>query len=68
MSKLEAALFYLTDGDMLVGALVTHVDDLYCTGVGKKYESSMSSLEKEIYLKKSGEFRFCGMQECEAEG
>ena len=61
MSKLEAALFYLTDGDMLVGALVTHVDDLYCTGVGKKYEDSMSSLEKEIYLKKkSGEFRFCG--------
>ena len=40
---------------------MTHVDDLYCTGVGKKYEGSMSSLEKEIYLKKkSGEFRFCG--------
>lgn len=61
MSKLEAALFYLYEDEMLVGALVTHVDDLYCTGVGKKYEGSMSSLEKEIYLKKkSGEFRFCG--------
>lgn len=61
MSKLEAALFYLFDSEVLVGALVAHVDDLYSTGTGKKYEESLKVLEKEIYLKrKVGDFRFCG--------
>eukprot|EP00435_Cladocopium_sp_Y103_P058473 s1160_g20.t1 len=61
MSKLEAALFFLFDGGVLVGALAAHVDDLYATGTGEKYEKSMKFLEKEIYLKrKVGDFRFCG--------
>ena len=44
MSKLEAALFYLFDSGVLVGALVAHVDDLYSTGTGKKHEECLKFL------------------------
>ena len=61
MSKLEAALFYLFDSGVLVGALVAHVDDLYSTGTGKKHEECLKFLGKEIYFKrKVGDFRYCG--------
>ena len=61
MSKLEPALFFLYEDKNLTGILISHVDDLYCSGIGKLYEESMRVLEKEIYLKKKvGEFRFCG--------
>ena len=35
MSRLEAALFHLFDGETLVGILVSHVDDLYSAGTGQ---------------------------------
>ena len=61
MSKLEPALFFLYEDKNLTGILISHVDDLYCSGIGKLYEESMRVLEKEIHLKKKvGEFRFCG--------
>lgn len=45
----------------MVGAMISHVDDLYCTGHGEKYEQAMKELTTEIHLKqKTGEFRFCG--------
>lgn len=34
MSRLEAALFHLFDGETLVGILVSYVDDLYSAGTG----------------------------------
>ena len=35
MSRLEAALFHLFDGETLVGILVSHVDDLYSAATGQ---------------------------------
>ena len=61
MSRLEAALFFMFEAGSLVGVLAAHVDDLYCTGFGKKYQDSLKILETEIHLKrKVGDFRFCG--------
>ena len=59
--KIGSCIVLPFDSEVLVGALVAHVDDLYSTGTGKKYEESLKVLEKEIYLKrKVGDFRFCG--------
>ena len=60
-SKIEAALFFLYDGDVLVGVMVTHVDDLFVCGSGSKYEESMKTLTTKLHLKEnSGSFKFCG--------
>ena len=54
MSKLEAALFYLFDSEVLVGALVAHVDDLYSTGTGKKYGRVPESFgERDLFEEES---------------
>ena len=49
---------------MLLGiliSLITHVDDLYAAGEGKKYNETIASMEKLLHLTvKKGEFRFCG--------
>ncbi|CAE7745994.1 RE1 [Symbiodinium sp. KB8] len=61
MSRIEAALFYLFEGEAFKGILVTHVDDLFSAGEGEKYEATIAEMEKELHLKvKRGEFRFCG--------
>ncbi|CAE7853393.1 RE2, partial [Symbiodinium necroappetens] len=61
MSRIEAALFYLVEGGQLIGVMISHVDDLYCTGEGERYEATLNELEKELHLKiKRSEFRFCG--------
>ncbi|CAE7352234.1 RE2 [Symbiodinium sp. CCMP2456] len=61
MSRIEAALFYLVEGGRLIGVMISHVDDLYCTGEGERYETTLNELEKELHLKiKRSEFRFCG--------
>ena len=60
-SKIEAALFFLYDGDVLVGVMVTHVDDLFVCGSGSKYENAMKVLTTKLHLKEnSGSFKFCG--------
>ena len=60
-SKIEAALSFLYDGDVLVGVMVTHVDDLFVCGNGSKYENAMKVLTTKLHLKEnSGSFKFCG--------
>ena len=57
----EPALFILADGPVLLGILITHVDDLYAAGEGKKYNETIASMEKLLHLTvKKGESRFCG--------
>ena len=61
MSKIEAALFFLFDGIKLLGVMISHVDDLYSAGEGKKYNDTIAKMEVELHLKiKKGEFRLCG--------
>ena len=61
MSKIEAALFYLVDSGKLIGVMITHVDDLFSTGEGGRYEATLNEMETELHLKiKRSEFRFCG--------
>ena len=70
MSAIEAALFFLYDGEgSLVGVMASHVDDLITCGAGPIYEGAMSKLSKMIYLKeKKEEFRFCGKNVVQANG
>ena len=61
MSSVEAALFILSDGDRLLGVLISHVDDLFSTGDGKAYHATLDEMETELHLTiKRGNFRFCG--------
>ena len=61
MSKYEAALFYLFEENKLIGVMASHVDDLFCTGTGNKFESTIKELEVKLYLKvHKNDFRFCG--------
>ena len=61
LSKLELALFYLYDGQTLVGVMGSHVDDLIVCGTGEKYQSTLEKLTTLLYLKReAGKFRHCG--------
>ena len=61
MSRIEQALFYLFVDGSLQGVMATHVDDLFCTGTGEKFQATLKSLETDLHLKvKEDDFRFCG--------
>ncbi|CAE7766366.1 GIP, partial [Symbiodinium sp. CCMP2456] len=61
MSSIEAALFILSDGPLLMGIMISHVDDLYSAGEGEAYAGTLKELETELHLTiKKGSFRFCG--------
>eukprot|EP00439_Symbiodinium_sp_Y106_P017632 s1781_g2.t1 len=47
MSKIAAALFFLFDGIKLLGVMISHVDDLYSAGEGKKYNDTIAEMEGE---------------------
>ena len=61
MSRIEAAMFLLVIDGQLSGLLITHVDDLFCTGTGDVFHQTIADMEKETHLKvQKKEFRFCG--------
>ncbi|CAE7722529.1 GIP, partial [Symbiodinium necroappetens] len=61
MSSVEAALFILSEGNKLLGILISHVDDLFSAGEGKRYNETLNEMETELHLTvKRGTFRFCG--------
>ena len=59
---LEPALFMKYDGDVLVGLLLTHVDDLLYAGSGPVYDEAMNRLREDFKLKQNERFTFCGKQ------
>ena len=60
MSRIEQALFYLFVDGSLQGVMATHVDDLFCTGAGEKFQATLKGLETDPHLKvKEDDFRFC---------
>ena len=45
MSKIEAALFYLVEAGQLIGVMITHVDDLFSTAEGNRYEAMLTDMD-----------------------
>ena len=47
---------------MLVGMMVSHVDDVMFVGEGKKYEAAVEKMRKRVEFDKEqvGDFRYCG--------
>lgn len=55
-SKIEPAMFFLyNDSKDLTGIMVTHVDDLFVAGEGKKYVQSMKKLTVELISRRTKE-------------
>ena len=60
---LEPALFQRHEGSTLTGLLMTHVDDLFFTGIGEDFNQSMSNLAHQVQLEyREPPFVFCGKQ------
>ncbi len=49
VSVREPSLFYLRDGEGLVGMCTVHVDDILCAGGGKHYDMSMAVMKGLVY-------------------
>ena len=61
-SRLDSCLYYLRDGDRLVGIYGVHVDDCATGGAGAKYEAALGLLKSRFEFRKwrLGDGDFCG--------
>ena len=61
-SKFDPCLYYLRDGDKLVGVMGVHVDDTALGGAGQLFNDAVSALRQRFPYRKwrCGEGEFCG--------
>jgi hypothetical protein len=58
----------LYEDGVLVGIMATHVDDLFVSGSGSKFENAIKVLTEKLHLKEnSGSLKFCGKNGKQAE-
>ena len=61
-SKFDSCLYYLRDGNTLVGIMGVHVDDTALGGSGEKFTNAVTALRQRFPYRKwrCGEGEFCG--------